>query len=173
MRRFIIFDLFEKLILEKIYDKAREAEKQLPSTKFTAYYLPQTCICWFFLLIMMAIITVVFWKFNKSLFYLGLVILFLTFFMFLYHVSYKCHISEEGINSVFFYLFPKKILWKDIAKIESYASSESNKSFNRELIFKNRQKKTIYSISYELVGFNLIIERCREKNIKIENHFES
>lgn len=43
MRRTIILDFIDECITEKIYKKAREAEKELLPDNFTAYYLPRMC----------------------------------------------------------------------------------------------------------------------------------
>lgn len=88
------------------------------------------------------------------------------------YISYRCYVNDEGITSVHLGIIKKHISWQDITKVESYTHERANRAFGRELIFRNKQNKIIFTCTYELAGFNLILEKVKENGILMKRKYK-
>lgn len=162
MRKSVFLNLTDKFITEKTYDMARRAEEKLCPNEFIAYYMPQTSIYWFIISAVMLFVSILFKTFNTALFFTALIASLGAFFIFIYYISYRCFVDEDGLTYVIFCVFKKRILWLDIINVNTSTQHYLTKPDERELILRNKQNKIVFSCSYELVGFNLILRKYKE-----------
>ena len=166
MRRTVIFDYIDKYITEKIHKKAREKEKELSPDNFVAYYLYDSIIYWFVIFCIFTIFTFIFGAFDKAFFYLLGVASIICFFIVLYYVSYRCIVDDTGINLKRFWILEKQILWEEIKKVEIKEFEPCDKPLEKNAIIRNKQNKIIFTCSYDLVGFNLIVKKAKKERKK-------
>ena len=166
MGRGILFDFIDKHITEKIYKKAREAEKELLPDNFTAYYLRSSIVYWFVIFILFTICTFMFGSFDKVVLYILSVASIGSFFIVLYHISYCCIVDDIGMKVRKFWIFEKQVLWKDVKKVEIQEIERYGKPLEKQAIIRNKQNKVIFTCSYDLVGFNLIVKKAKKERKK-------
>lgn len=161
MRRSIILNLIDKLITEKIYKQVRKQEEKLNPNNFVAHYSSGSIIYWFFCFLLSVLLTLCFSFFDNFVFYMAGIASTGCFFIVLYHVSYRCFVDDMGITKIVFWLFRKQIFWKDVKKVDIQEYERRNKPLEKDAILRNKQNKLIFSCSYDLVGFNLIVKKAR------------
>ena len=166
MRDTIILDFIDKCITEKIYKKAREAEKELLPDNFTAYYLRSSIVYWFVIFILFTIFTFMFGFFVKVFLYILSAASIGSFLIVLYHISYRCLIDDEGITIKKFWVLEKQVFWKDVKKVEVKEFEPYGKPLEKQAIIRNKQNKVIFTCSYDLVGFNLIVKKAKKERKK-------
>ena len=166
MRRTIILDFIDKCITEKIYKKAREAEKELLPDNFTAYYLRSSVIYWFVICLFFVICTFSFGFFDKVVLYILSAASIGSFLIVLYHISYRCLIDDEGITIKKFWVLEKQVFWKDVKKVEVKEFEPNGKPLEKHAIIRNRQNRIIFTCSYDLVGFDLIVKKAKKERKK-------
>ena len=165
MRRTIVLDFINKCITEKIYKQARKQEELLASDCFTAYYAKASIVYWLLLFAISVMLTYLFSYFNaaRSIIYMAIIASIGIFVIFLYYVSYRCYVDDTGITAIVFWLFNKRIFWKDVMNIKVQESVRRNKPLEKDLIIRNKQNKAIFSCSYDLVGFSLIVKKAMKE----------
>ncbi|MBQ9919367.1 MAG: hypothetical protein IJO49_00930 [Clostridia bacterium] len=170
MRRTIILDFIDKHITEKIYKKAREKEKELMPDNFTAYYLRSSVVYWFVIFLLFTISTFTFGFFDKVVLYILGSASIVSFIIILYHVSYRCSVDDTGMKVRKFWFFEKQVLWKDVKKVEVQEFEPYyayyGKPLEKQAIIRNKQNKVIFTCSYDLVGFNLIVKKAKKERKK-------
>ena len=166
MRRTIILDFIDKCITEKIYKKAREAEKELLPDNFTAYYLRSSIVYWFVIFILFTIFTFMLGSFDKFFLYILSTGSIGSFFIVLYHISYCCIVDDTGMKVRKFWIFEKQVLWKDVKKVEIQEIEPYGEPLEKQAIIRNKQNKVIFTCSYNLVGFDLIVKKAKKERKK-------
>lgn len=166
MRRTIILDFIDKCITEKIYKKAREAEKELLPDNFTAYYLRSSIVYWFVIFILFTIFAFMFGSFDKFFLYILGTGSIGSFFIVLYHISYCCIVDDTGIKVKKFWLFEKQVFWNDVKKVEIQKFESHRKPAEKIAIIRNKQNRIIFTCSYDLVGFDLIVKKAKKERKK-------
>ena len=164
MGRGILFDFIDKRITEKIYKKAREREKELLPDNFTAYYLRSTVIYWFVIFLIFAVLTLTFGLYDKVFLYVLGTACIVSFLLVLYHISYRCIVDDTGMKIRKFLIFEKQILWKDVKKVTVQKFEPYGKPLEKQAIITNKQNKVIFTCSYDLVGFDLIVKKAKKKH---------
>ncbi len=161
MRRSIILNLINKLITEKIYRQARKQEEKLDPDNFVAHYSIGSIIYWLFCFLLSVLLMLCFSFFDNFVLYMAGVASIGCFFIVLYYVSYRCFVDDMGITKIVFWLFRKQIFWKDVKKVDIQEYERCNKPLEKDAILRNKQNKIIYTCSYDLVGFNLIVKKAK------------
>lgn len=166
MRRTIILDFIDKYITEKIYKKAREREKEFLPDNFTAYYLRGSVMYWFVIFLLFVIFTFTFGLYDKIFLYILSVASIVSFLIVLYHISYLCIVDDTGMKIRRFWIFKKQILWEDVKKVEVRKFESYSKPLEKHVIIRNKQNKIIFTCSYDLVGFDLIVKKAKKERKK-------
>ncbi len=166
MRRTIILDFIDKCITEKIYKKAREREKELLPDNFTAYYLRSSVMYWFVIFLLFVIFTFSFGFLDRVFLYILSAASIGSFLIVLYHISYHCSVDDTGMKVRKFWLFEKQVLWKDVKKVEVQKFEPYGKPLEKQAIIRNKQNKVIFTCSYDLVGFDLIVKKAKKERKK-------
>ncbi len=165
-RHFLILDFIDKCITKRIYKKAREQEKDFLPDNFTAHYSRSSVIYWFVIFFIFLICTFIFGYFNKKLLCLLSAISIGVFLIVLYHISYRCNIDDDGMTISKFWFLEKRIVWKEIKKVEIIEFEPYGKPLEKNAIIRNKQDKVIFTCSYDLVGFNLIVKKAKKERRK-------
>ena len=63
-----------------------------------------------------------------------------------------------------FLIFEKQILWKDVKKVKVQKFEPYGKPLEKHAIITNKQNKVIFTCSYDLVGFDLIVKKAKKKH---------
>ena len=121
---------------------------------------------WFAIFCFFIIGTFTFGFFDKIVLYILSVASIGSFFIVLYHISYRCIVNDIGMKVRKFWIFEKQILWKDIKKVEIQEFESYGKPLEKTSIIRNKQNKVILTCSYDLVGFNLIVKKERRNERK-------
>lgn len=159
-------NFIDKHIVEKIYQKAREQEKDLLPDTFTAFYSRGSIVRYFVFFLISVIVTFLFGPFDKVALYITVTISIGWFFIVLYNISYRCFVDDAGIKVTKFWLFKKQILWKDIKKVEINEFEYDYNALEKRAIIRNKQDKIVFTCSYDLVGFNLIVKKAKKARKK-------
>lgn len=166
MRRTIILDFIDKCITEKIHKKARESEKELMPDNFTAYYLRSSVAYWFMICLFFVICTFIFCNFDKLFLYILGAASIGSFIIVLYHISYHCSVDDTGMKVRKFWFFEKQVFWKDVKKVEVQKFEPYGEPLEKLVIIRNKKDKVIFSCSYDLVGFELIVKKAKKERKK-------
>ena len=169
MKKTILLNLIEKAFDEKTYKKAREKEKEFSQDEFTAYYLPRTIVLWFIISVMLLLSLVAFKLARvENIVIITLAIGILgSFLVSIYHITYRCFVNDEGMQITYFWFIKKQVLWKDMYKVEIKRwHEEFDKAEERNIIIRNKNKKIIFSCSFNLVGFTLIAKKAKKERKK-------
>ena len=166
MRHSIVLDLIDRFITQKIYRQARKQEEKLCPDSFMAYY-PKGLICyWLFYLLLSVLLVLCFSLFDHFIVYVAIVLSIGCFFVVLYHISYRCFGDDVGMTIIAFWFFKKRIVWKDVKKVDIQEYERHNKPLEKNVVLRNKQNKIIFSCSYDLVGFNLIAKKAKSSTRK-------
>ena len=163
MRSYPLLDFIEKRIALRIYAAARELEKELDLDNFTAYYCRGTIVLWSVIFVIFVLATFVFCTFD-ALFYILLAASLGSFLVVLHHISYRCIVDGTGLIIRKFWRMEKKILWEDVKKVEIRKHEYWGKAPEKYAILRNKQNKIVFSCSYELVGFALIVRKSKREH---------
>ena len=161
MRNSIILNLIDKLITEKIYRQARKQEEKLNPDNFVAHYSSGSIIYWLFCFLLSALLTHCFSFFDNFVFYIAGMASTGCFFIALYHISYRCFVDDIGMTIIVFWFFRKQIAWKDVKKVDIQEYERHNKPLEKNALLRNKHNNIIYTCSYDLVGFNLIVKKAK------------
>lgn len=164
MRCTIVLDFINKCITEKLYKQARKQEELLVSDCFTAYYAKGSVVYWLLLFAISVALTYFFSCFNadRIIIYMVIITSIGSFVIFLYYVSYRCYVDDTRITTIVLWLFKKRIFWKDVTNVKVQEYVRRNKPLERDVIIRNKQNKVIFSCSYDLVGFTLIVKKAKK-----------
>ena len=161
MRNNIILNLIDKHITEKIYRQARKHEEKLNPNNFVAHYSSGSVIYWLFHFLLLVLLALCFSFSNNFILYMAWVASIGCFFIVLYHISYRCFVDDAGITKIIFWLFKKQVFWKNVKKVDIQKYERRDKPFEKNMILRNKQNKIIFSCSYDLIGFNLIVKKAK------------
>ncbi len=169
MKKTILLNLIEKIFDEKTYKKAREKEKEFSQDEFTAYYLPRTVLLWFVMSVVFLLSLAAFkWAGAENI---AIIILAIgasgSFLVSIYHITYRCFVNDEGMQITYFWFIKKRVFWKDVYKVEiKRLHEEFDRAEERNIIIQNKNKKIIFSCSFDLVGFTLIARKAQKERKK-------
>lgn len=166
MTHSILFGFIDKRITGKIYQKAREKEKELLPDHFTAYYSRSSVVYCLVLCLFAIFGTVVFGFLNKVVLYILSAASVGGVLLFLYYISYRCSVDDTGVKVKKFWLFEKQVLWEDVQKVEVQKHEPDFKPIEKQCIFRNKQNKVVFACTYDLVGFDLIVKKAKKERKK-------
>lgn len=114
----VFLDWADQYMTERIHKKARQKERALPSDAFVAYYVRQSVARWFVFFALFVLCTVLLGWLDRWVLVFLVVFTVLSFLVFLYHATYRCYVDGAGMTVVRFWILKKRILWKDVHKVE-------------------------------------------------------
>ena len=162
MRSGLFIDYNFKAFIEKFQKKARNLEKDLPKEDFTAYYPKSYVILWLAITFIVAGISFLtsFVSVGVSIFFGILSALF--FIAFLYHLTYRAKVNNEGMKIYCLFFFNKTVCWKDVKKVEIRQINLEDNPNEKEVCIRGENNKIIFHCSHELVGFTLIVRMANK-----------
>lgn len=163
------FNIVDKFFTQWVYKKARQAEKRLEPNCFVMYYLPHTYIYYFILSSLAVGVSFLVGKNEPWFLYVFFPLFSLGgLYLIFYSVSYRCYVDKIGITQINFFFFKKQLRWEDIGKVQIFENNPYVKSNEKEMLIRNRQNKKIFLLSYELIGFKLLVKLAMQKMIPVE-----